>query len=112
MPCLHFEACYYQPLDWCIDNGYQRFEGGAQGEHKMARGLLPVLTQSAHWLAHPRSPTRVDDFLAREGVGIEAYLDELRERNPFRTSRRPERRAGPLRLRAAAFFAVARHAVR
>ena len=42
--CLHFEACYYQPLAWCIAQGYQRFEGGAQGEHKMARGLLPVQT--------------------------------------------------------------------
>ena len=52
--CLHFEACYYQPLEWCIAHGFRRFEGGAQGEHKMARGLLPVATASAHWLAHPR----------------------------------------------------------
>ncbi|MGH8832190.1 MAG: GNAT family N-acetyltransferase, partial [Polaromonas sp.] len=51
--CLHFEACYYQPLQWCIEHGFQRFEGGAQGEHKMARALLPVKTTSAHWLAHP-----------------------------------------------------------
>ena len=51
VPCLHFDACYYQPLAWCIAHGYQRFEGGAQGEHKMARGLLPVQTRSAHWLA-------------------------------------------------------------
>ena len=54
VPLLHFEACYYQPLQWCIDHGYVRFEGGAQGEHKMARGLLPVRTASAHWLAHPQ----------------------------------------------------------
>ncbi|MDE2566859.1 MAG: GNAT family N-acetyltransferase, partial [Burkholderiales bacterium] len=52
--CLHFEACYYQPLAWCLANGYRRFEGGAQGEHKMARGLLPVATSSAHWLRDER----------------------------------------------------------
>jgi len=51
--CLHFEACYYQPLQWCIANGYRRFEGGAQGEHKMARALMPVRTTSLHWLAQP-----------------------------------------------------------
>jgi predicted N-acyltransferase len=84
--CLHFEACYYQPLAWCIDQCFQRFEGGAQGEHKMARGLLPVATQSAHWLAHPQFSQAVEDFLAREGAGMEAYLDELRDRNPFRSS--------------------------
>jgi len=54
--CLHFEACYYQPLQWCIAHGFARFEGGAQGEHKMARALMPVPTTSAHWLAHPAFP--------------------------------------------------------
>jgi predicted N-acyltransferase len=82
--CLHFDACYYQPLAWCIANGYQRFEGGAQGEHKMARGLLPVQTWSAHWLAHPQFARAIDDFLEREGAGIESYLDELNERRPFK----------------------------
>ncbi len=82
--CLHFDACYYQPLEWCIGNGYERFEGGAQGEHKMARGLLPVQTWSAHWLAHPRFARAIDDFIAREGAGVESYLDELNERRPFR----------------------------
>lgn len=86
VPCLHFEACYYQPLAWCIQNGYLRFEGGAQGEHKMARGLLPVRTWSAHWLADARFASAVEDFLSREGAGVEAYLDELNERNPFRRS--------------------------
>jgi uncharacterized protein len=52
--CLHFEACYYQPIAWCIAKGVERFEGGAQGEHKMARALLPIKANSAHWLAHPR----------------------------------------------------------
>jgi predicted N-acyltransferase len=89
VPCLHFEACYYQPLAWCIEHDYQRFEGGAQGEHKMARGLLPVLTHSAHWLSHPGFADAVARHLEREGAGVEAYVDELRERNPFRTSAEP-----------------------
>ncbi len=84
VPCLHFDACYYQPLRWCIEHGYEAFEGGAQGEHKMARGLLPVRTQSAHWLADARFADAVADFLAREGAGMQHYTDELRERNPFK----------------------------
>ncbi len=84
VPCLHFEACYYQPLAWCIANGYRRFEGGAQGEHKMARGLMPVVTQSAHWLAHPAFSDAVARHLQAEGNGIDAYVDELRDRNPYR----------------------------
>ncbi|MBP6336083.1 MAG: N-acetyltransferase [Vitreoscilla sp.] len=83
--CLHFEACYYQPLDWCIAQGFERFEGGAQGEHKMARGLMPVATTSAHWLAHPEFSRAVEDFLAREGAGISAYVSELNEHSPFRS---------------------------
>ena len=89
LPCLHFEACYYQPLAWCIEHGYRRFEGGAQGEHKMARGLLPVLTHSAHWLSHPAFADAVARHLQREGAGIDAYVDELRERNPFRAATAP-----------------------
>ncbi len=82
--CLHFEACYYQPLDWCIANGYQRFEGGAQGEHKMARALLPVKTSSAHWVAHPQFSDAIANFLEREGNGIANYMDDLDTRTPFR----------------------------
>jgi predicted N-acyltransferase len=82
--CLHFEACYYQPLAWCIAHGYQRFEGGAQGEHKMARALLPVKTTSAHWLAHPAFADAVERFLEREGTGIASYMDDLEKRSPFR----------------------------
>jgi predicted N-acyltransferase len=82
--CLHFEACYYQPLAWCIANGLRTFEGGAQGEHKMARALMPVKTTSAHWLAHPAFADAVEKFLAREGAGIENYLGHLEERSPFR----------------------------
>lgn len=82
--CLHFEACYYQPLQWCITHGYQRFEGGAQGEHKMARALLPVKTTSAHWLAHPAFADAVARFLEREDQGIGQYLEDLAERSPLR----------------------------
>ena len=84
--CLHFEACYYQPLQWCIEQGYQRFEGGAQGEHKMARALLPVKTTSAHWLAHPAFADAVQKFLQREGSGIGNYIGELEQRNPFKAA--------------------------
>ena len=89
VPCLHFEACYYQPLAWCIEHGYARFEGGAQGEHKMARGLLPVQTWSAHWLAHPQFAQAVADFLAREGAGVANYIDDLNERRPFKAGALP-----------------------
>ncbi|HSI54181.1 MAG TPA: GNAT family N-acetyltransferase [Ramlibacter sp.] len=82
--CLHFEACYYQPLQWCIEHGVDRFEGGAQGEHKMARALMPVKTTSAHWLAHPAFADAVERFLEREGQGIGNYLEHLDQRSPFR----------------------------
>jgi len=82
--CLHFEACYYQPLQWCIDHGVKRFEGGAQGEHKMARALMPVKTTSAHWLAHPSFADAVERFLEREGEGIDNYMGELDGRSPFK----------------------------
>jgi predicted N-acyltransferase len=82
--CLHFEACYYQPLQWCIGNGVTRFEGGAQGEHKMARALMPVKTTSAHWLAHPDFASAVARYLEREDEGVDNYLDALHSRAPFR----------------------------
>jgi len=84
VPCLHFDACYYQPLAWCIAQRMRRFEGGAQGEHKMSRGLMPVQTWSAHWLAHPQFAQAVADFLEREGAGVASYIDELNERRPFK----------------------------
>ncbi|CAM4036298.1 GNAT family N-acetyltransferase [Roseateles saccharophilus] len=86
VPCLHFDACYYQPLAWCIAQGYERFEGGAQGEHKMARGLLPTPTASSHWLAHPAFADAVNDFLAREGAAMAGYIDELNEHAPYKTA--------------------------
>ena len=84
VPCLHFEACYYQPLAWCLARGCRRFEGGAQGEHKMARGLLPVRTASAHWLRDARFAGAVAAFLERELDGVGEYVEELRARSPFR----------------------------
>ncbi len=85
VPCLHFETAYYQPLEFCIRHNIQSFEGGAQGEHKMARGFLPQKTWSAHWLAHPAFADAIEHFLARENGGVEAYLDELNEHPPFRS---------------------------
>ncbi len=85
-PALHFEACYYQVIEFCIAHGIDTFEGGAQGEHKIARGLLPVETHSAHWLAHPQFAAAIEDFLARETQGMALHLDELNERSPFRRS--------------------------
>jgi predicted N-acyltransferase len=84
VPCLHFEAAYYQPLEFCIEQGIAVFEGGAQGEHKMARGFLPTRTWSAHWLAHPGFADAIERFLEREKGGIDDYIDELNDRNPFK----------------------------
>lgn len=86
LPFLHFELCYYQAIEYCIATGLERFEGGAQGEHKLARGLLPVVTYSAHWIRDQRFRHAVQDYLARESAGIELYLDELQDRTPFRST--------------------------
>ena len=81
---LHFEACYYQPIEWCIANGIARCVGGAQGEHKMARALLPVETPSAHWVAHPAFADAIARFLQREGEGMADYVQELQAHSPLR----------------------------
>jgi predicted N-acyltransferase len=81
---LHFEACYYQAIEFCIAEKIGSFEGGAQGEHKLARGLLPQRTVSAHWLAHPEFAEAVTRFLRKEASGIEHYVDELSEHSPFK----------------------------
>jgi uncharacterized protein len=85
-PLLHFETCYYQVIEYCIARGLRAFEGGAQGEHKMARGLLPVETRSAHWIARREFADAIGRFLNRETRGIDHYVDELRERTPFRST--------------------------
>ena len=84
VPLLHFECCYYQPIEYAIAQGLATFEGGAQGEHKLFRGLMPVQTVSAHWLAHPGFARAVEEFLGREAEGIGRYVDELNEHSPFR----------------------------
>ncbi len=84
--CLHFEACYYQPLQWCIAHGYSRFEGGAQGEHKMARALLPVQASSAHWIAEPAFASAIDNYLQRETHAVGDYLADLGQHSPLRGS--------------------------
>ncbi len=88
--CLHFEACYYQPIDWCIANGVERFEGGAQGEHKMARALLPVQTASAHWIAHPGFADAIGRFLEREREGMAHHMDVLLQHSPLRQPQTPQ----------------------
>jgi hypothetical protein len=84
VPLLHFECCYYQAIEYAIANGLQYFEGGAQGEHKLFRGLMPVETVSAHWLAHPAFARAIEDYLERETSGIGRYVNELNEHTPFR----------------------------
>jgi predicted N-acyltransferase len=81
---LHFETCYYQAIEFCIKHDIKTFEGGAQGEHKLARGFLPVTTRSAHWLAHPQLARAVDDYLQQETNEISEYVEELNERSPFK----------------------------
>jgi uncharacterized protein len=84
VPLLHFECCYYQAIEFAIRRGLEVFEGGAQGEHKLFRGLMPVETLSAHWLAHPRFARAVEAFLERESAGVERYVNELCDHSPFK----------------------------
>ena len=86
-PCLHFETAYYQPLEFCITRQIRSFEGGAQGEHKLARGFLPETTYSAHHINHPGFADAIARFLEREQAGIENYVNELQEHSPFHPQR-------------------------
>jgi predicted N-acyltransferase len=83
-PSLHFEACYYQGLDFCIASGFRLFEPGAQGEHKISRGFLPTPTYSLHWIADPNFRRAIADYLVREKPLIENYMEELGRHSPFR----------------------------
>ena len=87
IPLLHFETAYYQAIEYCIEHGIQTFEGGAQGEHKMARGFLPTTIHSAHFIADPRFAKAVKHFLEREHQGIGAYVDELAEHSPLKSTK-------------------------
>ncbi len=81
---LHFEACYYQGLDYCIKHGLQHFEPGAQGEHKISRGFLPTRTWSAHWIAHPEFRQAISAFCLHEQQEMERYIEELTCHSPFK----------------------------
>jgi len=80
---LHFEACYYQGIEYCLAHGLTRFDPGAQGEHKIPRGFEPVLTHSFHWLSDPRLSHAVKDFLKYERREIREYAQEARSLLPF-----------------------------
>lgn len=81
---LHFEACYYQGLEFCIGSGLQRFDSGAQGEHKIARGFEPVYTYSAHWIKDPLMAQAIKHFLKREQKAIECYRNDAASFLPFK----------------------------
>jgi len=81
---LHFETCFYQGMDYAIAEGLQRFDAGAQGEHKLIRGFEPVLTRSWHYLLHPGLRRAVDEFLAQERDGVREYALQAREMLPYR----------------------------
>jgi hypothetical protein len=81
---LHFETCYYQGIEWCIQTGLQRFDAGAQGEHKLARGFAPQSTQSAHWLAQPELHEAFAEAMLRECEAVDSHGEWLAERSPYR----------------------------
>jgi predicted N-acyltransferase len=83
-PFLHFEVCYYEAIQFAIERGLKRVEAGAQGEHKLARGYLPVTTYSAHYIADPGLRRAIADYLERERAYVEAAGEELAAAAPFR----------------------------
>lgn len=80
---LHFELCYYQLIDFAIQNKLTLFEAGAQGEHKLKRGFLPAATYSAHWLRHPGFSQAIGDYLQRERAAVQEEIAELSQHGPF-----------------------------
>ena len=83
---LHFEACYYQGIDYCLATGLARFEPGAQGEHKLSRGFLPTPTWSAHWIAEPRFAEAIARFLALEDEAMQDYLAQMAAHSPYKAT--------------------------
>ena len=81
---LHFEACYYQGLDYCIKHGLQYFEPGAQGEHKISRGFLPTETWSAHWIANDSFSDAIRRHTEQEQIGMQHYIKSLAAHSPFK----------------------------
>lgn len=95
VPGLHFEACYYQGIEYCIEAKLARFEPGAQGEHKISRGFLPTPTWSGHWIKEPRFRTAIVQFLDRESIQVNQYIRELNQHSPYRESREKLKDSGP-----------------
>ncbi|MBY5552447.1 GNAT family N-acetyltransferase [Rhizobium leguminosarum] len=89
-PFLHFEVCYHQAIDFALSKGLKRVEAGAQGEHKLARGYLPVTTHSAHYVAHAGLRRAIGDYLARERADVEQMSELLSEHSPFRKGERQQ----------------------
>ncbi|RMD95344.1 MAG: N-acetyltransferase [Alphaproteobacteria bacterium] len=89
-PCLHFELCYYQAIDWAIAHGLRRVEAGAQGPHKLARGYLPAACHSLHWIADPGFRRAVEQYLAAEAEAVEEEIEVLTDYGPFRKIRGEE----------------------
>src|SRR5579872_5392498 len=84
---LHFEACYHQGVEFCIERGVGRFEPGTQGEHKVSRGFEPTLTWSGHFIANRRFRTAIAEYLQQEGASVDAYAQEVRQHIPYRDKR-------------------------
>lgn len=80
----HFEVCLYRPVEWCIEEGVQKFEPGAQGEHKYDRGFLPTPTYSAHWIGHPGLGRAIGDFIEQERREVERDIEQMREDSPYK----------------------------
>ena len=93
---LHFETCFYQGIDYAIRRGLQRFEPGAQGEHKITRGFLPTRTWSAHWIADPEFRKVIDRFCKQEEAMMAEHCDDLFELSPFRQGAEPPSHAVPV----------------
>ncbi|MGI8560842.1 MAG: GNAT family N-acetyltransferase [Luteimonas sp.] len=90
LPGLHFETCYYQGIDYCLREGLQCFEPGAQGEHKIARGFLPALVRSRHWIEDPAFAAALQAWCEEEAAGVQRYASQLSSRTPFRTREEPD----------------------
>jgi predicted N-acyltransferase len=88
---LHFELCYHQGIDFCLERGIRRFEPGTQGEHKIARGFVPQRTHSFHWIAHPAFREAIAEYLQREGSHVDRYAHEIDKHVPYRDARQAAR---------------------
>jgi len=88
---LHFETCYYQGIEYCIESAKNTFEPGTQGEHKISRGFVPVETWSAHWLKQPQFFSAIGDYLDEEGRHIDRYMESVGDHSPYRDDSKQHR---------------------